>query len=210
MQIRFADFVFDRDQRLLTKGGSPVRISPKAFQLLAALIEARPKAVTKHDLFATLWPDTFVEEANLKNLIVEIRAALGETSRTPRFIKTVSRFGYAFAAEPETAAFRLIQGRSLIPLGEGEYVIGRARDATVPIDSLLISRHHARIIVAGDRATIEDLGSKNGTLVNGRRIEAATELADGDEIILADDVALRVRTARSADSTATAPRIPRK
>jgi pSer/pThr/pTyr-binding forkhead associated (FHA) protein len=51
---------------------------------------------------------------------------------------------------------------------------------TIPSD--LVSRQHARIVVSGERAKLEDLGSKNGTLVGGRRIEQGTELADGDEI----------------------------
>lgn len=208
MQTRFGEFVFDPDERVLRKGATPVRLSPKAFQLLQVLIENRPKAVPKRALYDALWPDTFVEEANLKNLVVELRAGLGDDSKNPRFIKTVARFGYSFSGEPPESGFRLVHGRNVIPLTDGEHVIGRSAAVNIPIDSLLISRRHARIVVSNGEAIVEDLGSKNGTIVNGEPITGSRRLNDGDEIALADDVVLFVRTPRHADSTATAPRKP--
>jgi Nif-specific regulatory protein len=61
-------------------------------------------------------------------------------------------------------------------------VLGRADDALVVIASTRVSRYHVRILVSGIQATLEDLGSKNGTFVGGRRIETPTELTEGDEI----------------------------
>jgi hypothetical protein len=68
------------------------------------------------------------------------------------------------------------------PLDEPETSIGRWRDNDVVVDDRWVSRHHARVRHAGEQYLIEDLGSKNGTLVNGRRIAGPTALADGDEI----------------------------
>ena len=68
------------------------------------------------------------------------------------------------------------------PLSAGPTTIGRGSDADIQIDAGGVSRHHARILVAEGRASIEDLGSKNGTVVGGDRIESARWLADGDEI----------------------------
>ena len=64
---------------------------------------------------------------------------------------------------------------------EGPNVIGRAPDATIPYDVAGVSRHHARIVVSRDGVTLEDLGSKNGTYLQGKRITSAP-LSDGDEI----------------------------
>ena len=69
MRLRFADFAFDSDTREIFRGGKPVHVSPKAFALLEALIEKRPKAISKDELHRRLWPETFVSEANLPNLV---------------------------------------------------------------------------------------------------------------------------------------------
>ena len=96
MQVSFGEFVLDFDSRELRRGADPVRLSPKALQLLQILVNERPKALSKADLQDRLWPDTFVVEKNLANLISEIREALGEDRLEPRFIRTVPRYGYAF------------------------------------------------------------------------------------------------------------------
>jgi DNA-binding winged helix-turn-helix (wHTH) protein len=91
-RVQFGDFVLDVDSRELRCGDTPVPLSPKAFQLLDALVASRPKALSKMALQERLWPDTFVVEKNLVNLIGEIREALGESSAHPRFVRTVHRF----------------------------------------------------------------------------------------------------------------------
>jgi TolB-like protein/DNA-binding winged helix-turn-helix (wHTH) protein/Tfp pilus assembly protein PilF len=96
MQVSFGEFVLDLDARELRRGSDAVRLSPKALQLLQILVAERPKALSKADLQNRLWPDTFVVEKNLANLISEIREALGEDPVDPRFIRTVPRYGYAF------------------------------------------------------------------------------------------------------------------
>jgi len=96
MQVSFGGFVLDWDSRELRRGAEPVRLSPKALQLLQILVTERPNALSKVDLQNRLWPDTFVVEKNLANLISEIREALGEDPLDPRFIRTVPRYGYAF------------------------------------------------------------------------------------------------------------------
>ena len=104
MPFRFGEFVLDSDTREVHRGREPVHLSPKAFQLLEALVESRPKALSKAALHDRLWPKTFVVEANLANLVGEIRAALGEDPRRPRFVRTVHGFGYAFRGAPDTRA----------------------------------------------------------------------------------------------------------
>ena len=75
----------------------------------------------------------------------------------------------------------MCEGRQ-IQLSEGDNIIGREPEAAVWLDSSTISRRHARIAIAGDRATLEDLGSKNGTELRGERLIRSMDLADGDEI----------------------------
>ena len=101
MQIRFGDCVIDTETRQVLRKGDEVVLSPKAYRLLILLVEARPKALAKDALCRALWPDTFVVEANLSNLIGEIRAALGDSAQQPRFIRTLHGYGYAFSAEAE-------------------------------------------------------------------------------------------------------------
>lgn len=96
MRLRFGDCTFDSAARTLQRAGEDVRISGKAFQLLELLLAARPNPIAKNDLFAKLWPDTFVSDANLASLIKEIRQALGDDAKAPRYIRTVHRFGYGF------------------------------------------------------------------------------------------------------------------
>ena len=96
----FGDFLLDLDTHELVRAGTPVSLSPKAFQLLGILVENHPKALSKTELQDRLWPGTFVVEKNLTNLVSEIREALGDDPAHPRFIRTVHRFGYAFREAP--------------------------------------------------------------------------------------------------------------
>src|ERR1043166_1395281 len=109
--------------RQLRHGRDEVRLSPKAFDLLEMLIEARPRALRKQELYDKLWPDTFVVEANLPILIAEVRAALGDASH--KVIRTIQRYGYAFAADLPSGAQFLAHGDERYRLSPAENVIGR-------------------------------------------------------------------------------------
>lgn len=194
MTFRFDAFVLDRDARQLLRRGCEVHLSPKAFDLLARLIQARPRALSKAELHEDLWPGTFVTDASLGMLVTEIRSALGDNAKESRFVRTVHRFGYAFqgsvteVAEPASSAagpgvvYWLVSASRQIALAPGENLVGRDPRTAVWLDSPGISRHHARITIDGDRVMVEDLGSKNGTHVRGETIIGPTPLADGDEI----------------------------
>ena len=211
MRIRFGDCVFDSDTREVIRDNRPVHVSPKAFALLAALIEKRPKAISKDELHGLLWPDTFVSDANLPNLVAELRESLGDDAQKPRIIRTVPRFGYAFRAEvaaehdarSATAAFRIIWGDREIALRPGENVIGRDDTAALWIDDNLVSRRHARIVIGEAGAFLEDLGSKNGTLLAGRKIGSPTRLSDED-LITIGPASMIFRVLDQTGSTASA------
>ncbi len=103
---RFDDFVLDCETRELLCSGQPVHVSPKAFHLLEVLVSSRPRAWAKSALQDVLWPDTTVVEANLANLVGELRAALADNPARPRYIRTIHRHGYGFldAATPAVLA----------------------------------------------------------------------------------------------------------
>jgi DNA-binding winged helix-turn-helix (wHTH) protein len=191
VRVRFDDCTFDPETRELFRGGKAVHLHPKAFRLLEILLESRPRALSKAELHKKLWPGSFVSEANLASLAAEIRRGIGEKGRGARTLRTVYGFGYAFSGDaieekrasmPRAARYCLVWERKEMPLTTGENVVGRDRNATVSIDDSTISRRHARILIAGNGATIEELGSKNGTFVQGRKIEKPRRLSDGDRI----------------------------
>ena len=182
MPLRFGAFTFDADARELRRDGAVVPLSPKAFRLLELLIEARPNPVAHETLYAALWPDVVVEPGNLHTLVSELRAATSHD-----LIRTAHRVGYAFAAPAafeETARFSLLLGDEEIPLRSGENVIGRDPHDAVVIHSPDVSRHHAKLTVAGGTVTLEDLGSKNGTFVGVRRVTGAVMVQPGDELLI--------------------------
>jgi DNA-binding winged helix-turn-helix (wHTH) protein len=191
VRIAFLDCELDSGTRRLLRAGVPAPLSPKALQLLELLVERRPNVVTKAEIQERLWPDTFVVDTNVHNLVAEIRAALGDDPRQARYVRTAARQGYAFeapvcaldgvAAAPVAFHWLLRYGRE-VRLPSGRNLIGRGGDTTITIDHLSVSRHHAALTVAGGEASIEDLGSKNGTLVNGMRVEGVVHLQDLDEI----------------------------
>jgi DNA-binding winged helix-turn-helix (wHTH) protein len=192
VRVRFGGCLFDGDAKELRRDGISKPLSPKAFELLELLLQERPRAVSKQLIHERLWPDSFVSDSSLARLANEVRAAIGEDARKPRFFRTIHRFGYAFSAdaisEPVAtdlpSVCRLVWAGRAIPLAEGENLLGRASDTRVCIDLARVSRHHARIVVEGDRAALEDLGSKNGTFLRGQPVTARAELQDGDEICI--------------------------
>jgi DNA-binding winged helix-turn-helix (wHTH) protein len=192
MRLGFSDLIFDSETRELVRSGRPATLSPKAFQLLEILIENRPKALSKAQLHDRLWPDTFVVEANLSNLIGEVRRALGDDPRRPRFVRTIHRFGYAFrvdtadlsTGDTTASVCRVVWPDGSAMLREGDHIIGRDSDVAILLDSPSVSRRHARIRVADRHATFEDLGSKNGSSVGGRPAQGPVPLADGDVITI--------------------------
>jgi pSer/pThr/pTyr-binding forkhead associated (FHA) protein len=181
------------------------------------LLRERPRAISKTQLLERIWPDTFVSETSLANLIAELRSALGDEARQPRYIRTLHRHGYAFcgvATEDADALSERPRGGTRIrvflrdrevALMPGSHVIGREPEAVVWIDSAQVSRRHALIIVSATGASIEDLGSKNGTFVNRARVGGVQPLSDRDEIDVGPE-RLVVRILRGAPSTQTQPR----
>ena len=203
MRVQFGDITLDSASRQLVRGGAAIHLSPKAFDLLCHLVERRPTAVAKNQLFELIWPGTFVVEANLTVLVTELRRALGDDPHTPRFIRTIHKHGYAFCGQATEIAPRpaardalrawLLWNDRVLPLAEGENVIGRDPSCGVWLDQPGVSRRHARVLVTDDVAEIEDLGSTNGTFVSEVAIAGPHPLSDAD-IIQVGSVDLKYRS----------------
>ena len=220
MRTNFGPFTLDPATRQLLEGGRAIHLSPKAFDVLQLLLEARPTVVPKADLHDRIWPGTFVVDANLAVLIGEIRKALADSAQTPRYIRTVHKVGYAFCGEtaddggtarPAGAGSRywLAWNDRTFALSAGDNLIGRNPECGIWVDAAGVSRRHARLRLdteSGD-ADIEDLGSTNGTFVNEVRVESAVTLRDGDTVHLGS-VALTFR-AWLADRSRSTERIRR-
>ena len=199
MRVCFGEFTLDTEERLLSKGGAPVHLTPKALALLECLVGKGHGAVAKSELLQRIWPSTCVSEGSLTSVVKELRKALGDSARSPRYVRGVRGFGYAFcgdkrvepaavAADPAATLppreFRLSWQQCEVALAEGGNLLGRTHEAAVWVEHSSVSRQHAVIRVAGATATIEDCGSKNGTFVGGERVEGRRELCAGDEIRL--------------------------
>ena len=197
----------------MSRAGREIKLTRKAFDLLALLIDRRPEAVSKDDIHRRLWPDTFVAEITLHSLISEIRRGIADDSGDPLFIRTVHGYGYAFigpATAPQPQATRAAPGRirgwlirdtERLQLFDGENLFGRGDPDVIELPSTTVSRRHARITVDED-AVLEDLGSKNGTFVGDRQVTAAIRLNDGDRVRFGS-LLLTFRMARSAEATRT-------
>jgi len=198
--------------------GRIVRLRPRAMDVLACLAIEAGKLASKHNLIDAVWRTEFVSEHALTQVISELRAALGDDARNPTYIENIPRRGYRLVAAVTPVAVSVPPAREASlpfklqgeggdhPLSQGANIIGRT-DADISIDRTEVSRCHARIVVQGTTATIEDLGSKNGTYVNGERLQQPALLASGDEIWIGRSVA-RLRFLVEGEPTMTEKTVP--
>jgi len=212
MTVKFGRFTLDSGRLQLLDDGRPLTLSPKAFQLLELLLSHAPNVVSKETIAASVWADDAPSDASLAMAVTELRKVLGESGDQPHFIRTVHRRGYAFSGSYErldgggasdAPRFWLTVGDRTIVLPAGETIVGRDPAATIWIDNPSVSRRHARFIVTGSAAFLEDLGSMNGTRLEGRPLKGRTAVREGDRIVLGD-VAVEFRSSKNA----TAPTRP--
>lgn len=181
----------------LSRGDESVQIELKLMEVLVHLAERSGELVSKRDLMDAVWQVEVISDGTLTRAVALLRKALGDDARNPRFIETIPKRGYRFIAPVEfleatpsvSLRFKLETPDGEIALAEGANLIGRDPQATVRIDIGGVSRRHAKIVVDGADVTLEDLGSKNGTYLRGRRVQKPTRLAHGDEIRIGHKVA---------------------
>lgn len=190
MKVRFAAFTFDPETRQLARGATDLHLTPKAFDLLAVLVERAPRVVTKAELHQRLWPRTFVSDSSLVALVKELRRVMAHEGGTAP-VRTATRVGYALSAEVHrregplafTGHYLVVDDRQ-VSLHPGENIVGRHEEADIRLDGSTVSRRHARVLVDGTAAYLEDLQSKNGTQVDGQPVSAPVPLRNGAEILI--------------------------
>ena len=106
---RFGDFALDISDRRLMHGADAVHLAPKTYDVLVALVRRAGRLVTKHELLDGVWPGVFVDEGILTVHVAALRRALGDTSRSPTYIETISRSGYRFIGRVGPAGEREVR-----------------------------------------------------------------------------------------------------
>jgi DNA-binding winged helix-turn-helix (wHTH) protein len=190
--FRLGDWTVEPMLDRISRGDEAVQLRPRVMDLLLCLVDAPEIVVSKQQLIDRVWNTEFVTDNALTHAVTELRKKLGDDAENPTYIETIPRRGYRLVAEldlerPEAGAaevrFVLVgEDETELPLHDGDNLIGRSPEAAVQIDTSEVSRRHARIVVDHESAVIEDLGSKNGTFVRGRRLDAPVRLQDADEI----------------------------
>src|SRR4029077_4202633 len=129
---RFGPFLLDPRRRTLTRAGSPVSLTPKAFDVLIFLVQNPSRLVTKEELLQAVWGDTFVEEGNLTQYISHLREALGDTASRMRLIVTLARNGYQFTETVSVADTADTPGQAPVQVQIPDSTRGDARPAKGP------------------------------------------------------------------------------
>ncbi|HET9358828.1 MAG TPA: FlgO family outer membrane protein [Vicinamibacterales bacterium] len=126
----FGAYRLEPPTRRLLRNGEPVPLTPKAFAVLLALIERRDRVVDKAELMRIVWPDSFVEEANLSQTIFVLRRTLGDGPDGRPFIETMPRRGYRFAAD--------VREEIAKPAGYGQHVRWRLRSSWIAATLVIV------------------------------------------------------------------------
>lgn len=185
------------DLNRLSKDGETVQIELKVMEVLVHLAGRPGELVSKRQLIDAVWKVEVISDGTLTRAVALLRKALGDDAKRPRYIETIPKRGYRFIAPvelldgaPSTGLrFKLEAADGEIRLVEGENLIGRDPSAMIRVNIDGVSRRHAKISVEGSLVTLEDLGSKNGTYLRGRRVQTPTRLTHGDEIRIGRKVA---------------------
>jgi len=148
----FGNFRLDPGQHLLLREGKQVSLTPKAFELLLVLLQSNGRLLTKEELMQRLWPNSFVEEANLTVNISVLRKALGSAIGGAELIETVPKRGYRFIPVvtellEETASAKT-SGRPISPFPtteDGAVPLAENRTSNAPPDP--VSSRRSRIVI---------------------------------------------------------------
>jgi DNA-binding winged helix-turn-helix (wHTH) protein len=216
--FRFGTFELDLAAYVLKAQGDAVRLERIPMEVLALLVQRAGLLVERSEIAAAVWgPDVFLEqEAAINTAVRKIRQVLGDDAAAPRFVQTVMGKGYRFIAAVESLAparesaasggqdrseaYVVKVGGQEFVLHSGETVLGRDPAAGIYVDHPSVSRHHASLSIEPGRVRLQDLGSRNGTFLNGRRIDGSAEISE-DAIIGLGPVTLVICVVRAPAST---------
>ena len=193
MPYRFGRFSYDPSSHRLVCEGEEIPLTHKSRELLTLFLRNPDRLLSRAEIVSAIWPTVAVTDDALRFQVAELRKALGVDGES--YIRTLPREGHrwetpvrveksrrsAFRGNdsnkgPKTARFRLVLESREVNLDPGENVVGRDENAALSIEHPSVSRRHARIVVRGGRAVLEDLGSKNGTYLRGKPVAAPTPI----------------------------------
>jgi len=210
------DWIVEPQLNRVSNGEVSVHLEPKAMEVLVCLADHAGEVVSRQDLVDSVWTVEVVADSTLTHTIADLRRALADDARAPRFIETIPKRGYRLivgtgAGEQGESPGRqaaagydplaVIVGKRVhlgnrdgsdlsdhslfladqkISLPGSAIVLGRGKDADIRILVPEVSRLHARLKLESETVEVEDLASKNGTLVNGTPITSRQELKSGD------------------------------
>lgn len=205
--FRFGGFELDFAAYALRRYAERIKLEKIPMEVLILLVGRAGQLVERRDIQAALWAtDIFVErDSAINTAIRKVRQALGDDAEKPRYVETVVGKGYRFIApvehrrpashagkshlagpRPSSARWRrpfpsysVTRGKQEFALATGDNLLGRDPTSRVYVDHASVSRRHARISIGPDQAILEDLNSRNGTFLDGRRIETPTKLRSG-------------------------------
>ena len=130
--LKFGEFELDSRRHELRNSGVPVSLEPKPFEVLRYLVAHRDRVVSKEELLDEIWCGVIVGDASVSSAVREIRVALGDDAREPRFVQTFWRRGYRFIGEIDRTANGARSRRPSAPAGRSEIDRrGRASDRSV-------------------------------------------------------------------------------
>jgi TolB-like protein/DNA-binding winged helix-turn-helix (wHTH) protein/Flp pilus assembly protein TadD len=124
--FEFGPFRLDTAEKVFFKNGEPLALAPKAFELLAILVQQSGHLVDKNELLKEIWPDSFVEESSLTQNIYVLRKALADSNGEPRYIETVPRRGYRFVAEVKPVSDHKLDDDREPPPAPAKHIEGSA------------------------------------------------------------------------------------
>lgn len=207
--VRFADYELNLAAYALRRAGQPVKLEKMPMEVLILLVQRAGALLQRSEIQAALWgADVFVDrDAAINTAIRKIRHALGDDAARPRFVETVVGKGYRFVASVESrpaashvhvhdstveatnrqpAGLRrpfpryfVTRGKQEFMVEAGETLFGRDPAAGVCIDHPSVSRRHASLSIGAGGAMLRDLGSRNGTFLNGRRVDGSVKIEHG-------------------------------
>ena len=195
--FRLEDWLVQPELDRISRGRDTVHLQPLEMNLLVLLAARAGRVVAPRNLIDAVWEGRIVAESALSRTVAGLRRALCDDAREPRYVETIPRRGYRLVgkvtalevapAGRETTCVLLLPN-GMARLGQGRHVLGRGSTADVVVEGAEVSRQHAAISVDGAQVILEDLGSKHGTWVDGRRVTAPVTLGEGAVILLAEVV----------------------
>lgn len=188
--VRFAGYELNLTAYALRRDGQPIKLEKMPMEVLILLVRRAGALLERSEIHAALWgAEVFVDrDAAINTAIRKIRHALGDDAARPRFVETVVGKGYRFVApvEGRPAGSRrsfpryfVTRGKHEFMLEAGETLFGRDPAAGVCIDHPSVSRRHASLSIGAGGAMLCDLGSRNGTFLNGRRVDRSMQIEHG-------------------------------